>query len=411
MIVYVNNLLQGTHSVVRECKCKVTLQSHAVKIFRSEDEEMFIHAEREFKILSRLKGNSNIVQGIEYIPEFLRSRGYIVMEKVEGLQVSQLVSDKGPVTEEQAKIIMRQVISSVDYMHENGVVHRDLNPTNVFITDEKTSQIKILDFNVSKLIENQSSQKRPSRTTSFDQQDDIQEQLAAIQLSDSIQTSSQYGSPNKFGKFRYSLFTKTGTPIYTAPEIHQAFRYSENVDMWGVGTILYTLLMGEPPFYDTSIPKLMKKVQTANYDRSSPAWMNLSPLAQEFVMGLLQTDPNVRLTTKEALAHPWLCEDQNHTQISTSIKPFNTTHNNQLITSDNQSEQMQQNMREPPERRETGLSSIQHIIMEESLKHDIARRNESSMNILQHPNISYADQTIEQQESSKQLDEMLNSQQ
>ena len=61
---------------------------------------MFIHAEREFKILSRLKGNSNIVQGIEYIPEFLRSRGYIVMEKVEGMQVSQLVSDKGPVTEE-----------------------------------------------------------------------------------------------------------------------------------------------------------------------------------------------------------------------------------------------------------------------------------------------------------------------
>jgi serine/threonine protein kinase len=70
--------------VVRECKCKVTLQSHAVKIFRSEDEEMFIHAEREFKILSRLKGNQTIVQGIEYIPEFLRSRGYLVMEKVEG---------------------------------------------------------------------------------------------------------------------------------------------------------------------------------------------------------------------------------------------------------------------------------------------------------------------------------------
>ncbi len=45
---------------------------------------MFIHAEREFKILIKLKGNPNIVQGIEYIPEFLRSRGYIVMEKVEG---------------------------------------------------------------------------------------------------------------------------------------------------------------------------------------------------------------------------------------------------------------------------------------------------------------------------------------
>ena len=49
-------------------------------------------------------------------------------------------------------------------------------------------------------------------------------------------------------RFKYSLFTKTGTPIYTAPEIHSAFRYSEITDMWGIGTVLYTMLMGEPPF-------------------------------------------------------------------------------------------------------------------------------------------------------------------
>lgn len=45
---------------------------------------MYIAAEREFKILSRLKGNPSIIQGVEFIPEFLRSRGYLVMEKVEG---------------------------------------------------------------------------------------------------------------------------------------------------------------------------------------------------------------------------------------------------------------------------------------------------------------------------------------
>lgn len=96
---------------------------------------MFLHAEREFKILSKLKGHSNIVQGIEYIPEFLRSRGYLVMEKVEGCQVLQLISDHGPVDEDKSRVIMKQVLSAVDYMHENGVVHRDLNPTNVFIQE------------------------------------------------------------------------------------------------------------------------------------------------------------------------------------------------------------------------------------------------------------------------------------
>ena len=138
---------------MRECKCKVTLISYAVKIFRSEDEEMFLHAEREFKILERLKGRPNIVQGVEYIPELLRSRGYLIMEKIEGLHLLNYVMEQGPVSEERAKKMIKQVIQGVDFMHENGVIHRDLNPTNVFLTDEKADLIKILDFNVSKLIE------------------------------------------------------------------------------------------------------------------------------------------------------------------------------------------------------------------------------------------------------------------
>ena len=53
-----------------------------MKIFRSEDEEMFIHAKREYKIMKRLEGNPLIVRGVDYIPEKNRARGYIVMENV-----------------------------------------------------------------------------------------------------------------------------------------------------------------------------------------------------------------------------------------------------------------------------------------------------------------------------------------
>lgn len=65
----------------------MTGETYAVKIFRSEDEEMFIHADREFKIMQRLTGHPNIVEGKDYIPEYLRSRGYLVMEKVTGLSI------------------------------------------------------------------------------------------------------------------------------------------------------------------------------------------------------------------------------------------------------------------------------------------------------------------------------------
>jgi len=100
-------------------------------------------------------------------------------------------------------------------MHLKGVVHRDMNPTNVFLVDN--DNIKILDFNVSKLIE---------KDTDYSTDED--------------------------SKFKYSLFTKTGTPIYTAPEMHSSSRYSESVDLWGVGCVLYTMLLGEPPFFERS---------------------------------------------------------------------------------------------------------------------------------------------------------------
>jgi serine/threonine protein kinase len=61
--------------------------------------------------------------------------------------------------------------------------------------------------------------------------------------------------------------------------------------MWGAGNILYTLLMGEPPFNEQSIPKLIKKVQNADYDRESNLWMNLSEEAKSLILGLLEVDP------------------------------------------------------------------------------------------------------------------------
>lgn len=69
---------------MRKCKSKVDGRTYAVKIIRSEDEEMFIHMEREFRILETLNGHANIVEGIEYIPEVARCRGYMIMELVEG---------------------------------------------------------------------------------------------------------------------------------------------------------------------------------------------------------------------------------------------------------------------------------------------------------------------------------------
>lgn len=139
---------------MRECKSRSTLDNYAVKIFRSEDEEMFIHAEREFKILQKLKDHPNIVQGVEYIPDLQRSRGFIVMEKINGKSVlTTVLEEEKPLSEEDAKVLIIQVIEGVKHMHSHGVIHRDLNPTNIFLLDNNR-KVKIIDFNVSKFYEN-----------------------------------------------------------------------------------------------------------------------------------------------------------------------------------------------------------------------------------------------------------------
>lgn len=70
-----------------------------MKIFRSEDEEMFIHAKREYKIMKRLEEHPFIVKGIDYIPERLRARGYVVMECVRGKKVLDYVEENGALKE------------------------------------------------------------------------------------------------------------------------------------------------------------------------------------------------------------------------------------------------------------------------------------------------------------------------
>jgi serine/threonine protein kinase len=138
---------------VRKCKSKETGTQYAVKIIRSEDEEMYIHMQREYRILESLNGHPNIIQGIEYIPEVGRCRGYLIMELVQGTHILQKIASEGAMSEPKAREVFKSIIEALDYMHERRVVHRDFNPTNVFITED--GGIKILDFNVSKLIESE----------------------------------------------------------------------------------------------------------------------------------------------------------------------------------------------------------------------------------------------------------------
>ena len=104
------------------------------------------------------------------------------------------------------------------------------------------------------------------------------------------------------------MHSACGTPGYVAPEVlrNESTGYGKEVDMWSIGIILYVLLCGFPPFYDEDNSRLFQAIQLGEYEYPSPYWDSVSSDATSLIDKLLVLDPTHRLTSKQALQHPWL---------------------------------------------------------------------------------------------------------
>jgi len=171
---------------------------------------------REIQIMKKLN-HANILKLFEVYED--DESFYLVMELVKGKELFDKIVERGMYSERDAANIIAQVVSAVDYLHENGIAHRDLKPENLLVEgEEEDSIVKIADFGFAKTFGGETGEK---------------------------------------------LMTSCGSPGYVAPEILTAESYDKSVDMWSVGVILYILLSGYPPFYADSAPALFKK----NYGR------------------------------------------------------------------------------------------------------------------------------------------------
>eukprot|EP01083_Nonionella_stella_P021575 59802_1 len=215
---------------------------------------------------------------------------HIVMEECKGGELFDRIKSKRRYPEVEAKPIVKMVCAALFYMHDqHRVVHCDLKPDNIlFVNDSEESDIKIIDFGMSKVLP----------------------------------------------RLR-SLRELCGTPYYTAPEIING-DYSHAADMWSVGVIAYVMIFGFPPFYvdpnkfygvkeTKEIYKLILKGFDPQVKKGYGAWFpralsnKLSKNGMDFMANLMEKDVAKRLTAKEALQHPWLVSnDADSSGISSS---------------------------------------------------------------------------------------------
>lgn len=102
--------------------------------------------------------------------------------------------------------------------------------------------------------------------------------------------------------------TICGTPNYIAPEVlfDTANGHSFEVDVWSVGVILYTLIVGQPPFQTKDVKTIYRRIKENRYE--FPADREISKSAQDLIMSILNTDPEKRPTLDQIMTHSWFLD-------------------------------------------------------------------------------------------------------
>jgi len=218
----------------------------------------------EVKLLGAI--NHPCVIGLEDVIRTRSDMLYIVLELAEGGELFDKIIEKKRLTEAEAKVYFFQLLSAVEYLHDKNICHRDLKPENILYCsqDDANPVLKVTDLGLSKLVD---------------------KSLAK---------------------------TFCGTPQYLAPEVlfsrvRGDGSYGLKCDVWSLGVILYILLSGGPPFNpNITDPPMLRQITQGIYSFPSKEWSQISSEAVDLVKKLMTVNPEVRLSAKDALRHPWM---------------------------------------------------------------------------------------------------------
>ncbi|HEY2408065.1 MAG TPA: protein kinase [Polyangiaceae bacterium] len=191
---------------------------------------------------------------------------YMVMEYLDGHDMSQEMMERGQIPIVEACDYMLQAIEALAEAHAAGIVHRDLKPANLFLANrpDGTRAVKVLDFGISKSLVGSSS------------------------VSDLALTRTA---------------TLIGSPLYMSPEQMRAPKdVDTRTDIWSLGVILYELLSAEPPYTGDSIPALCAALLSDTPRSLRQLRPDLPPELEEHVMRCLMKNPAQRWPTVSDLA-------------------------------------------------------------------------------------------------------------
>ncbi|CAG9791603.1 unnamed protein product [Diatraea saccharalis] len=276
---------RGISSTVRRCIEKETGKEYAAKIIDLSQESqdgvdthtMRDATRQEIHILRMVAGHPYIIE----LQDVFESETFIflVFELCKNGELFDYLTSVVTLSEKKTRYIMRQVLEGVRHVHSKNIVHRDLKPENILLDDQLN--VKITDFGFAKVL--------------------------------------------KDGE---RLFELCGTPGYLAPETLKANMFDDapgygmEVDIWACGVIMFTLLVGCPPFWHRKQMVMLRNIMEGKYSFTSPEWVDISEDPKDLIRRLLVVDPNERIGIQDALNHSFfntLLWDQDMTPLKKSL--------------------------------------------------------------------------------------------
>lgn len=250
---------KGSFSTVREGKHLQNEQLVAIKIIQKssilQQEKVRKRFCSEIKVQKGLN-HPNIVRCLEWMET--ERNFYLVLELVQGETMREYLKKRNRIDEEEAKIILIQICSAVNYMHNKGILHRDLKLDNMVL--ENDGKVKITDFGLSTNL-------------------------------DGLENRLQF----------------CGSPSFIAPEVLCKRSYTTASDIWSLGVNLFYLLTGNLPFTMESKNNFTSLYFSILQGCEIP--QTLSNDCQDLLRRMLMKEESQRISMAEILTHSWLMSE------------------------------------------------------------------------------------------------------
>ncbi|XP_012061248.1 PREDICTED: RAC family serine/threonine-protein kinase homolog [Atta cephalotes] len=252
--VFLDVIAKGAYGKVYKVQKQETSQVFALKVISKAmivAENCVRQAKEEAAILRMVGHHPFIVNSVHRWQG--RKTLYILMHYISGGELFSLVDEYGCLPEKVVRIYIAEIALAIDFLHNAGVVHRDLKTTNILLDED--GHAVIIDFGLAKWLH------RTERTNTF-----------------------------------------CGTPQYMAPEILKKEHYGQEVDWWSLGVLACVLLTNKYPSM-LSLELLptdriaRDELDRANVPEILPTNADISPAARDLLKRLLQPDPRLRLRT------------------------------------------------------------------------------------------------------------------